>query len=370
MSRKPDQRPRNFVAGIDSPQQRLCCVMAHDVFERNTEGCYQLDGSLTVHSTPELALPVCGATGQHTMQERIRPMFGTDLAGNRAFSRLTTGAATLLVSCGVALATEGQPAPWQMNLQPAATPVAESIHSFHTLLLWIIIPITLFVLVLLAIIVVKFGEKANPTPSKTTHHTMLEVVWTVVPVLILVIIAIPSFRLLKYQEVVPPSDITIKLTGKQWYWSVEYAKDSGGISFDALLMNDEDIAKALKNGGKKEDYPRLLAVDNEIVLPVNKVVRVQVTAADVIHAFSVQSFGVKVDAVPGRLNQTWFQATKEGVFYGQCQELCGKDHAFMPLAIRVVAQDKYEAWLKDAQKKFALSDPAPVKVAASDDIAR
>lgn len=293
-------------------------------------------------------------------------MFGLQLPQNRAFSRLALAAAPFLASAGLACAAEGEPKPWQMNLQPAATPIAESIHDFHTLLLWIITIITLFVLALLIFVVVKFNEKANPTPSRTTHHTMLEVAWTVIPVLILVIISIPSFRLLKQQIVIPKSDVTIKVTGKQWFWTVEYAKDSGGVTFDAIMMSDEDIAKALKNGGKKEDYPRLLAVDNEIVLPVNKVIRVQVTAADVIHAFAVQSFGVKIDAVPGRLNETWFQATKEGIYYGQCQELCGKDHAFMPLAIRIVSQDKYEAWLKSNQKKTALLTEPTRQVAASD----
>lgn len=293
-------------------------------------------------------------------------MFGLQLHQNRAFSRLALAAAPFLASSGLALAAEGEPKPWQMGLQPPATPIAESIHDFHTLLMWIITIITLFVLVLLIIVVVKFNEKANPKPSRTTHHTMLEVAWTVLPVMILLVISVPSFRLLKKQIVIPKSDVTIKVTGKQWYWTVEYAKDSGGMSFDAIMMSDEEIAKALKNGGKKEDYPRLLAVDNEIVLPVNKVVRVQVTAADVIHAFAVQSFGVKIDAVPGRLNETWFQATKEGVYYGQCQELCGKDHAFMPLAIRIVSQDKYEAWLKSNQKKTSQLTETTRQVAASD----
>lgn len=293
-------------------------------------------------------------------------MFGLQLHQNRAFSRLALAAAPFLASSGLALAAEGEPKPWQMGLQPPATPIAESIHDFHTLLMWIITIITLFVLVLLIIVVVKFNEKANPKPSRTTHHTMLEVAWTVLPVMILLVISVPSFRLLKKQIVIPKSDVTIKVTGKQWYWTVEYAKDSGGMSFDAIMMSDEEIAKALKNGGKKEDYPRLLAVDNEIVLPVNKVVRVQVTAADVIHAFAVQSFGVKIDAVPGRLNETWFQATKEGVYYGQCQELCGKDHAFMPLAIRIVSQDKYDAWLKSNQKKTSQLTEPTRQVAASD----
>lgn len=289
---------------------------------------------------------------------------------NRALFRPFNGIATLALTAGAAWAAEGRPQPWQMDLQAAATPVAENIHSFHTMLLWIITAISLFVLALLVIIVFKFRETANPVPSKTTHNTMIEVVWTIVPVLILVIISIPSFRLLKEQIVIPKSDLTIKLTGKQWYWTFEYAKDSGGITFDTLMLSDEEIAKAVKNGGKKEDYPRLLAVDNEAVVPVNKVVRVQVTAADVIHAFAVQSFGVKIDAVPGRLNETWFKATKEGVYYGQCQELCGKDHAFMPLVFRVVSQEKYEAWLKEAQKKFATSSEPVRQMASSAELAR
>ncbi len=286
---------------------------------------------------------------------------------NRAISRAALAAATLAGAAGHGLAEEaGHPVPWQMNLQAAATPVAENIHTFHTGLLYLITVITLFVLALLVVVVMRYRESRNPVPSKTTHNTMIEVVWTIVPVLILVVIAIPSFRLLKEQVVVPPSDMTIKITGKQWYWSFEYAKDSGGIAFDAVMLSDADIAKALKSGGKKEDFPRLLSVDNEVVVPVNKVVRVQVTAADVIHAFAIQSFGVKIDAVPGRLNETWFKATKEGLYYGQCQELCGKDHAFMPMAIRVVSQDKYEAWLKDAQKKFAQAGDATGKVASVD----
>ena len=284
----------------------------------------------------------------------------------RAISWAALAMASLASTVGAANGAEHHSQPWQMGLLPAATPIAEKIADFHTLLMWIITVITLFVLGLLIWIAIRYRESVNPVPSKTTHNTLIEVIWTVVPVLILVVVAIPSFRLLKEQVVIPKSDMTIKITGKQWYWSFEYAKDSGGIGFDVIMLSDEEIAKALKNGGKKEDYPRLLAVDNEVVVPVNKVVRVQVTAADVIHAFAIQSFGVKIDAVPGRLNETWFKATKEGIYYGQCQELCGKDHAFMPMAIRVVSQDKYDAWLKDAQKKFALSGDATTKVAATD----
>jgi len=274
---------------------------------------------------------------------------------NQAIFRLAGSAAALAATLGGVAADEvGRPRPWQMGLQNPATPVAENIGWFHnSLLMPIITVISLFVLLLLVIIVARFSEKKNPTPSKTTHHTLLEVAWTVVPVLILVVIAIPSFRLLKEQIIIPPSDLTIKVTGKQWYWTVEYAKDAGGMSFDAIMMNDEDIAKAVKNGANKDDLPRLLSVDNEVYVPVNKVVRVQVTAADVLHAFAIQSFGVKVDAVPGRLNETWFKATKEGVYYGQCQELCGKDHAFMPIVVRVVSQDKYDAWVKGQKKAQA-----------------
>ncbi len=261
---------------------------------------------------------------------------------------------------GAAQAGEGLAKPWQLGLQDAATPVAEFIHSFHDGLLITITVITLFVLALLVIIVAKFNAKANPVPSKTTHHVGLEIAWTLIPVLILVVIAIPSFRLLKQQIAAPPADLTIKLTGNAWYWKFEYPKDAGGgFEFDVRMMTESDIAEAVKAGkGKKEDYHRLLSVDNEAVVPVNKNIVVQVTSADVLHAFAVQPFGVKVDAVPGRLNQTWFRATKEGVYYGQCQELCGKDHAFMPLAIRVVSEEKYKAWLAEAKKKFASTDPA------------
>lgn len=291
-------------------------------------------------------------------------MFGTRMAGKTFGTWL--GAATLVSAGGAAaVANErGHPVPWQMGLQEPATDIAVTIGWFHNALLMpIITVITLLVLGLLIAIAAKFNERANPKPSGTTHHTGLEVAWTLIPVLILVVIAIPSFKLLREQVVIPKSDLTIKLTGKQWYWTFEYAKDSGGITFDAIMMNDEDRAKAVRAGGKTDDYPRLLAVDNEAWVPVNKTVRVQVTAADVIHAFAVQSFGVKIDAVPGRLNETWFRATKEGVYYGQCQELCGKDHAFMPLVIRVVSQDKYDAWLKEAQKKFA-TDPSPARQVA------
>ena len=248
-----------------------------------------------------------------------------------------------LAAAGTASAQEsakvmGQPAPWEYKLQEAATPVMENITWFHNFLLWLIIGITLFVLVLLVIVVVKFNAKANPVPSKTTHNTMIEVAWTLIPVLILVAVSVPSFRLLFLQLDIPKADLTVKAPGKQWYWSNSYP-DNGPFEFDSLLAADK--------------MPRLLGVDNEMVVPVNKVVRVQTTGADVIHSFAVPSFGIKIDSVPGRLNETWFKATKVGMYYGQCSELCGKDHAFMPIAVRVVSDQEFTAWLETAKKKFA-----------------
>ena len=218
----------------------------------------------------------------------------------------------------------------------------DNITWFHNLLVWIITIITLFVLVLLIMVVVKFNAKANPVPSKTTHNTLIEVAWTLIPVLILVAIAVPSFRLLFQQLDIPKADLTIKATGKQWYWSYAYP-DNGKFEFDSLLAQDKK--------------PRLLGVDNEMVVPVNKVVRIQTTGADVIHAFAVPAFGIKIDSIPGRLNETWFKATKTGMFYGQCSELCGKDHAFMPIAVRVVSDQEFAAWVEAAKKKFA-TNPA------------
>ena len=256
----------------------------------------------------------------------------------------TTLAGIVLTMSGAAFAENilGQPAPWEYKLQEAASPVMENITWFHNLLVWLVTAITLFVLALLIIVMVKFNHKANPVPSKTTHNTLIEVAWTIIPVLILVGIAVPSFRLLFLQLDIPKADLTIKATGKQWFWTYSYP-DNGKFEFDSLMAQDKQ--------------PRLLAVDNEMVVPVNKVVRVQTTAADVIHAFALPAFGVKIDAIPGRLNETWFKATKEGMFYGQCSELCGKDHAFMPIAIRVVNDQEFAAWTEMAKKKFA-TNPA------------
>src|SRR5262245_54990615 len=231
-----------------------------------------------------------------------------------------------------------QPEPWRFGLQEAATPVMENITWFHTFLVWLITIITLFVLALLVIVIVKFNARANPVPSRTTHNTLIEVAWTLIPVMILVGISVPSFRLLFKQLDLPKADLTVKATGKQWYWSYAYP-DNGKFEFDSLLAQDKQ--------------PRLLGVDNEMVVPVNKVIRIQTTGADVIHSFAVPAFGIKIDSIPGRLNETWFTATKTGMFYGQCSELCGKDHAFMPIAVRVVSDQEFATWVEGAKKKFA-----------------
>lgn len=261
----------------------------------------------------------------------------------------------------------GQPYDWQMTLQGSASEIMDFVTTFHYALFWLITVISVFVLGLLMYCVVRFNEKANPVPSKTTHNATVEVIWTVVPVIILMAIVIPSFRLLKMQEEIPPADVVIKVVGKQWYWTVEYAKDAGGFTFDAIMLDDKQRADAVAKGAKPTDVPRLLAVDNEVVLPIGKVIRVQVTAADVLHAFAMPAFGVKRDAVPGRLNETWFKATKEGIYYGQCSELCGTNHAYMPMAIRIVSPAKYAEWQELAKKKYAsTTGDSVVKVAGQD----
>jgi cytochrome c oxidase subunit II len=262
--------------------------------------------------------------------------------GQRLLGFAVAGAA-LMTTGGAAYAELGQPAPWEYKLQESGSVVMDNISWFHNVLLVIITIITLFVLALLIIVMVKFNAKANPTPSRTTHNTLIEVAWTLIPVLILVAIAVPSFRLLFLELDVPKADLTIKATGKQWFWTYTYP--DAKIEFDSLLACDETRKKCTE--------PRLLTVDNNIVVPVNKVVRVQTTGADVIHSFAVPAFGIKIDAIPGRLNETWFKAEKTGIYYGQCSELCGKDHAYMPIAVKVVTDDEYAKWLVDAKKQFS-----------------
>jgi cytochrome c oxidase subunit II len=267
---------------------------------------------------------------------------------------LSAGAAmvSILVSIpagvGTAWAGLGQPTPWEMDLQDSASPVMQDVADFHFFLLWVIAAISAFVLALLLIVIVRFNARANPAPSRTTHNTPIEILWTIVPVIILAVIAVPSFRLLFVQLEVPKPDLTVKVTGKQWFWSYSYP-DNGNFEFDSLMVQDKDL---------KPGQLRLLTADKEMVVPVNKVVHVLVTGADVIHSFTVPSFGIRMDAIPGRINETWFKATSEGVFYGQCSELCGKDHAFMPIEVRVVSQIDFDTWLNSAKQKYGSDNSA------------
>jgi len=266
---------------------------------------------------------------------------------NRAFAVMTALICLLFASAGLA----DQPTPWQVDLQAPVTPIMQEIKWFNNYTLWFIVPITVLVLILLVVVVMRFRASANPVPSRTSHNTLIEIIWTIGPVLILFFIAIPSFNLLNAQLTIPTNpDLTVKATATQWLWSYEYEGGENPLSFDSYLLRDEDRAAAGKED--RAAYPRLLAVDNEMVVPVNKTVRLLVTAAptDVIHAFAMPAFGLKIDAVPGRLNETWFRAEKEGMYYGQCSELCGKDHAFMPIGIRVVSEEQYNAWHAAAQE--------------------
>lgn len=253
-----------------------------------------------------------------------------------------------------AWAAAGQPEPWQLGLQDAATPVAEFIAWLHNFLLVIITVITLFVLGLMLYIMLRFNAKANPVPSKNTHNTLLEVAWTVIPILILVAIAIPSLRLLYLQRDIPAPDMTIKIIGNpSWNWTYEYPDlglnedGSAKVSFTAYLKDEaKDLATA-----KAANVAYLLATDVPVVVPVGKIVKMIITSDPdgIIHAWTIPSFGMKIDAIPGRLNEDWFRATQEGVFYGQCSELCGKDHAFMPIEVHVVSDADFAAWSQKAQ---------------------
>lgn len=292
--------------------------------------------------------------------------------GNRInrFAAAAGAALTALLFCLPAFAGMGQPSPKQMGMQEAVTPVAAEIHRFHDMVNILIVAIAIFVLLLLVIVIVRFNERANPQPSRVTHNTFLEVVWTALPIVILIVIAIPSFKLLYLQYSYPKPDLTIKAVGNTWYWEHQYPdqgnfavtstvvrdgdlliKELGQAEFDKRYAQLDGVARERRLYGdaaplwKKFGQPRLLAVDNEIAVPVGKTVHVLVTSNDVIHNWTIPSFGSKVDAVPGRVTATWFRADKEGIFYGQCSELCGKDHAFMPIAVRVVSQPVFDQWV-------------------------
>ena len=243
----------------------------------------------------------------------------------------------------------GAPTPWQIDLPEQVTEVGREIMWFHDVLLVVITLITAFVLLLLLYVMVRFRASRNPVPAKFTHNSVVEVTWTVVPVIILLAMVVPSLRLLYLQEEPPEADLTIKAIGNQWYWTYEYSDEE--IVFDALMMTEDEI-----RGAEMPDSMFKLATDQAVVVPVDKVVRVQVTASDVIHAWAMPNFGVKVDAVPGRLNQTWFRAEKEGTYYGQCSELCGKDHAYMPITVKVVSDAEFAEWLAYAREEFAMRD--------------
>jgi cytochrome c oxidase subunit 2 len=258
-------------------------------------------------------------------------------------------AAGAVLSARAALAGSGQPSPGQITFQEAVTPIAEHVHWLHDFVNIIILLITVFVLGLLLWVMWRFSEKRNPVPSRTTHNTAIEVLWTVVPVLILVVIAVPSFKLLYAQYTFPERELTIKATGHTWNWTHEFPDHK--FSVNSVMLQEDERKDAIKAGMPAEQVPRNLAVNNEVLVPVNKVVHVLVTSSDVIHSWTVPSFGVKVDAVHGRVTATWFKATKEGIYFGQCSELCGKDHAFMPIAIRVVKDQVFNEWVEASKAR-------------------
>jgi cytochrome c oxidase subunit 2 len=270
------------------------------------------------------------------------------------FARKTgIGAVMAALMAAAAQPAAALPYNWQIGFQPAASSIMEQIESFHMELVYIIVAVCVFVLGLLVWVVLKFRASANPVPSKVHHNTLLEVAWTIIPVIILVVVAVPSFRLLYREADIPKADVQIRAIGKQWFWTYEYPAANAGFTFDSLGLSDD--------ADKKAGEPRLLGVDNVVVVPVNKVVEIETTGADVIHSWALPQMGVKMDAVPGRLNHTWFKATQTGTFYGECSELCGARHAFMPIEVKVVTDAEYAAWLVTAKKKYAALDNVAAK---------
>ena len=270
------------------------------------------------------------------------------MCGFKTLKIILSSFITLFIS-NQALSAEniGAAHPWGLNLREAFSPVMAEMVSFHNALIWLIVIISLFVLALLVIIVVKFNTKANPKASKTTHNTFIEIAWTAIPVLILVVMVVPSFKLLYKSDVVPEAHMTVKAIGHQWYWSYEYP-DHGNFTYDAWLVQDKEDME-----GEDRPFTRLLTTDTRVVVPVGKVIRVQMTSTDVLHSWAVPSLGVKKDAVPGRLNELWFEADREGIFYGQCSELCGTNHGFMPIEVHAVSEEEFLAWVEDSKEKYA-----------------
>jgi len=277
----------------------------------------------------------------------------------RARTALALAFGVIVILAITAVAGAAEPKPWEIGMQPPATPVKERLSAFHDELLIIITLITLFVLGLLVYAMWRFNHRLNPVPSRTSHNTVIEMLWTVVPVLILIIIAIPSFKLMYYMDRVPNPEMTIKVTGHQWYWSYEYP-DQGGLAFDSNVIPEDQ----LKPGQK-----RLLDVDNPLVVPEDTTIRVLVTGTDVIHSWFVPSFGVQEYAIVGRLNESWMKIERAGTYYGQCNQICGVNHAFMPIKVEAVSKDAFQHWLVDAKKKFARHDNGsePVRLAAAPD---
>jgi cytochrome c oxidase subunit II len=263
--------------------------------------------------------------------------------GRNAAAAVCAGLALLL--CGGA-AWADKPRPWEFGFQDAATPITERIHQFHDELLVIIFAISLFVVGLLIYVMVRFNHRAHPVPTRTSHNTVIEVLWTVVPVLILVTIAIPSFKLMYYMDRVPDAKMTVKVTGHQWYWEYTYP-DNANIDFNSNLIAEKDL---------KPGEERLLEVDNPLVIPVDTTIRVQVAGSDVIHSWFVPSFGVQEYAVIGRLNEAWMHVNHTGTYYGECNQICGVNHAFMPIKVVVVSQADFQKWLADAKTKFSSLD--------------
>lgn len=253
------------------------------------------------------------------------------------------------VLCGfmlpLSLAWADQPKPWQIYFQEPATPTMELAYDLHNVVLYIITFIALFVFAIMGIIIFRFRAKQNPHPSKRSHHTLLEFIWTAVPVVILLVIAVPSFKLMFYMDKAKNPELTLKLTGHMWYWHADYPEHQ--VGFDSNLIPDDQL---------KKGQLRLLEVDNQIVIPVATTVRLLLTGADVVHSWAVPSFGVKKDCVPGRLNETWIYVNKEGIYRGQCSELCGMKHGFMPIVVRVVSKEEFQKWLTQAKQKFANLD--------------
>ncbi|MEG9884279.1 MAG: cytochrome c oxidase subunit II [Hyphomicrobiales bacterium] len=300
------------------------------------------DFLMTAHDTPPRRRLTIGPDGGPGS------LRGMTIGG--LFPRGMIAVAIAMATAPGSIAYAGQisgPRPWQMNFQLAATPVMERIEGFHSFLLYIICAIVLFVLALLLFVMFRFNARKNPKPSRTTHNTAVEIIWTVIPILILLTIAIPSFRLLYYERDIPKAAMTVKTTGNQWYWSYEYP-ETDELSFDSILLDGDALQERRRID---PDAPRLLTTDNPVVVPVDTTVRMIVTASDVIHSWAMPSFGLKIDAIPGRINESWFHASQTGTYYGQCSELCGQGHAYMPIEVRVVGKQDFASWRSQALKQ-------------------